>query len=149
MEILPMCREDVSHLARLDKECFSVPWSEKAFSDEYENDIAYYFVAKQENKVIGYAGFWHVADECDITNIAVAKEFRRMGVGGKLVRKIIDKAKEMKLSLATLEVRESNHAAIGLYKRYGFLEAGKRKRYYHEPTEDALIMTLYFGGIYG
>ncbi len=148
MEILPMCKEDVSGLAELDRECFSVPWSEKSFFDESENKIAHYVVAKDKNRIIGYAGFWHVADEADITNIAVAKDLRRQGIGKKLLEEIIKKAKELKLSLMTLEVRESNCAAIELYKRYGFEEIGRRKRYYHDPVEDALIMTLYFGGIY-
>lgn len=148
MDILPMIEQDSEKLAQLDKECFSVPWSEKSFRDESKNELAVYYVAKEDNKIIGYAGFWHVADEGDITNIAVGKNFRRKGVGGLLVETLIKKAKELKLELLTLEVRKTNHSAISLYKKYGFETIGERKRYYSNPTEDALIMTLYFGGIY-
>lgn len=148
MEILPMQETDAKFLAELDRECFSVPWSEKSFHDESRNEIAIYYVAKENGQVIGYAGFWHVADEGDITNIAVAKAYRRRGIGGKLLETLIKKAKELKLELLTLEVRKTNYAAISLYERYGFEKIGERKRYYSNPEEDALIMTLYFGGVY-
>lgn len=144
MDILPMCADDAKALAELDKKCFSVPWSERSFKDEIKNEIAFYFVAKDEGKVIGYAGFWHVADEGDITNIAVAPEYRRRGIGSRLLEEIIRTAAEKKLVLLTLEVRQSNRAAIAMYERYGFKRIGSRKRYYKNPEEDALIMTKYF-----
>lgn len=140
---------DTPELALLDRECFSVPWSEKSFQEEFKNKLAVYFIAEEKEKIIGYAGFWHVADEGDITNIAVAEAYRRAGVGGKLLGVLIKEAACRKLALLTLEVRESNTAAISMYERFGFKIIGKRKRYYSDPEEDALIMTLYFGGIYG
>jgi len=143
-----MSKEDVKELAELDKKVFSVPWSERSFCEECNNRIAHYFVAKEKSHVIAYAGFWHVADEGDITNIAVLPEYRRQGIGGRLLQTLINTAKELKLELLTLEVRESNNAAIALYERYGFEKIGMRKNYYHDPRENALIMTLYFGGIY-
>ena len=144
MDILPMCEEDAKALSDLDKKCFSVPWSEKSFKDESRNEIAFYFVAKEDGKIIGYAGFWHVADEGDITNIAVAPEYRRRGIGGKLLEEIIKTAANKRLVLLTLEVRQSNRVAIALYERYGFKRIGSRKKYYKDPEEDALIMTKYF-----
>lgn len=149
MQILPMEKKDAEALNILDRQVFSVPWSQKSFEDESENKLAYYYVAKENDEIIAYAGFWHVADEGDITNIAVKKEHRKKGVASALLEVIIKKAKELELELLTLEVRESNTPAINLYKRFGFLEIGKRKMYYKNPKEDALIMTLYFGGIYG
>ena len=149
MQILPMEKKDAEALSLLDMEVFSVPWSKKSFEDESANSLAYYYVAKEDDEIIAYAGFWHVADEGDITNIAVKKEHRKKGVASALLEVIIKKAKELGLELLTLEVRESNIPAINLYKRFGFLEIGKRKMYYKNPKEDALIMTLYFGGIYG
>ena len=148
MQILPILESDAKELAELDKKCFSVPWSEKSFEDESKNKIAVYYVAKIDEKIVGYAGFWHVADEGDITNIAVSPECRRQGIASKLLEQLIAEAKQRKLELLTLEVRESNVAAITLYERYGFEKIGKRKRFYTNPEEDALIMTLYFGGIY-
>lgn len=149
MKIVSMCAEDAKELAELDKEVFSVPWSEKSFLEEFENRLAVYYIAKEENKIIGYAGFWHVADEGDITNIAVKQEYRRKGIASCLIETIIKEADRRKLLLLTLEVRESNAAAIKLYEKFGFKIIGKRKRYYTNPAEDALIMTLYFGGTYG
>ncbi len=148
MEILPISQQDAKSLAELDKECFSVPWSQKSFVDECNNKIATYFVAKENGEVIGYGGFWHVADEGDITNIAVAPIHRRKGVASRILEEMIKTANQKKLSLLTLEVRESNIAAIALYEGFGFEKIGKRKNYYTNPKEDALIMTLYFGGIY-
>ena len=149
MKIVPLCEADAKELSELDKKCFSVPWSEKSFFDESHNKLAVYFVAKEDGVIIGYAGYWNVAGEGCITNIAVIPEKRRMGIGKKLIEEMIKSAKELDLSLLTLEVRESNTAAISLYKSFGFEELGKRKNYYTNPVEDALIMTLYFGGIYG
>lgn len=148
-EIVPVCAEDAKGLAELDKAVFSVPWSEKAFSDECKNNIAVYYAAKHNGKIVGYAGFWHVADEGDITNIAVHPEHRRQKIASRLIEELIKEAKKRSLALLTLEVRCSNVPAIALYEGYGFEIIGKRKNYYTNPTEDAHIMTLYFGGIYG
>lgn len=144
-----MSEKDSAELARLDKRCFSVPWSEKSFAEESRNELATYFVAKEDNKIIGYAGFWHVADEGDITNIAVAPDYRKRGIGSKLLDILIKTAIERNLSLLTLEVRQSNCAAISLYESFGFQKIGSRKRYYTNPIEDALIMSKYFGGLNG
>ena len=129
-------------LAELDRQCFVIPWSEKAFADEMANKIANYFIARDGNRIIGYAGFWEVCGEGDITNVAVDKKYRRQHIGSRLIEEMIKRAAELKLSLLTLEVRRSNTAAQGLYKKYGFEELGIRKGYYCDNHEDALIMTL-------
>lgn len=149
MEIVPICPEDAKGLAELDREVFSVPWSEKSFLDECKNQLAVYFIAKDKEKIVGYAGFWHVADEGDITNIAVLPSYRRRKIASSLLEEMIKEAKKRQLALLTLEVRCSNTPAINLYEHFGFKVIGKRKMYYTNPTEDAFIMTLYFGGIYG
>lgn len=141
MEITQMTSEDVPEMAELDKKCFTVPWSEKSFYDETENPLAVYYIAKDNGKCVGYAGFWNVSGEGDITNVAVLPEYRRSGVGSRLIETVIKKASELKLSLLTLEVRKSNIAAQGLYSKYGFDIIGERKRYYSDNREDALIMT--------
>ena len=96
-----------------------------------QNKLAVYFVAKDNGKCIGYAGFWNVSGEGDITNVAVLPEYRKNGIGSML-------------ELLTLEVRKSNIAAQGLYKKYGFDIIGERKRYYSDNGEDAWIMTKSF-----
>lgn len=141
MEISQMTAEDVKEIAELDKKCFAIPWSEKSFYDETENPLAVYFVARDGGKCIGYAGFWNVSGEGDITNVAVLPEYRQNGIGSRLIETVIKKAAELKLSLLTLEVRRSNLAAQKLYLKYGFEVIGGRKRYYSDNGEDALIMT--------
>ena len=136
--------EDVGDLAKMDKKCFAVPWSEKSFMEEAENKLAVYFIAKENNMCVGYAGYWNVAGEGGITNVAVLPEYRRKGVGSALISKMIKSAYAKKLSLLTLEVRKSNEAAQGLYKKYGFDIIGERKRYYSDNGEDAWIMTKTF-----
>lgn len=136
-----MTRSDANEMAELDKRCFAVPWSEKSFLDEAENQLAVYFVARDGKEITGYAGFWNVAGEGGITNVAVLPEFRRKGIGSRLIEAVIKQAVELKLSLLTLEVRRSNIAAQMLYSKYGFEVIGERKRYYSDNREDALIMT--------
>lgn len=140
MEITLMKRSDAHEMAELDKKCFAVPWSEKSFHDEAENLLAVYFVARIDKQIIGYAGFWNVAGEGDITNVAVLPEFRKQGVGSRLIEAVIKRAAELGLSILTLEVRRSNISAQMLYSKYGFEVIGERKRYYSDNREDALIM---------
>lgn len=143
-EIVRMTEEDVAAVAELEKKCFAVPWSEKSFHDEMKNKLAVYFVAKSDVRCIGYAGFWNVSGEGGITNVAVLPEYRRQGIGSMLIAEMIKTAVKLKLDLLTLEVRKSNTAAQGLYKKYGFDIIGERKRYYSDNGEDAWIMTKIF-----
>ena len=140
-----MRKGDTKQLAELDKVCFAVPWSEQAFIDETENELANYIVAEDNGTVIGYVGYWKVVDEGHITNIAVSPDYRRNGIASKMLSKIIRAAYDDNLYLLTLEVRKSNIAAQRLYKKFGFEPLGERKNYYHLPTENAVIMTLMLG----
>ncbi len=145
IEIRGMRKGDTKNLAQLDKVCFAVPWSEQAFSDEAENELATYLVACDGDKVIGYVGYWKVIDEGHITNVAVLPEYRRRGIASRLLEGIIKQAFEGGLCLLTLEVRKSNMAAQKLYEGFGFEALGERKDYYKKPTENAVIMTLMLG----
>lgn len=136
-----MTAEDARELSELDKLCFDIPWSQKSFEDEAGNNLATYFTARDNGKIIGYAGFWSVSGEGDITNVAVLPEYRKKGIASKLIESVIKKSNELSLSLLTLEVRKSNFAAQNLYSKYGFEIIGERKRYYSDNHEDALIMT--------
>jgi len=124
-------------MSEIESQCFSMPWS--FFSCEYElnQDYAYYWGAFAEDDLIGYGGLHIVTDEGHITNVAVLPEFRRSGIARKLVELMLS----CNLKLFTLEVRESNAAAIALYESFGFVILGRRKGYYDKPKEDALIMT--------
>ena len=132
---------DPERLAELDKRCFEIPWSKKAFEDELKNELASYFIAREGEEIIGYAGFWNVSGEGDITNVAVDANYRRQHIGTELLKALIKEAMSMGVELLTLEVRKSNIAAQGLYASFGFEEIGVRKGYYSNNREDALIMT--------
>ncbi len=144
IEITRMTRDDVPQIAELEKICFTLPWSEKSFRDEMANRLAIYFTAKDNGKCVGYAGFWNVSGEGDVTNVAVLPEYRRRGVGSSLVAEMIKTAEKLKLEMLTLEVRKSNTAAQRLYEKFGFEILGERKRYYSDNGEDAYIMTRTF-----
>ena len=131
---------DELDIAELEKECFSKPWSEKAILDAKENNTVF-LVAQQQEKIIGYLGMQIVLDEGYITNVAVTKEHRGKGVAKALMEKLIEMAEEKNLAFVTLEVRESNLAAISLYKKFGFKKEGERKNFYENPKENAHIMT--------
>ncbi len=139
---LDITREDAKALAQLDKECFSVPWSEKSFLDEVSNQAAKYVIAKDGDIIAGYAGFWQVLDEGQITNVAVRKDSRRRKIASAMIFELIKKAIQHNISRLTLEVRKSNNAAISLYTSCGFKVVGERKNYYHSPTENAVLMEL-------
>ena len=132
---------DETAIAGLEKECFSEPWSEKAITESLENGT-FFFVFEEEGEILGYAGLQIVLDEGYVTNIAVTSKARKKGIGSALTEKIISFGREKKLSFVTLEVRESNLAAISLYEKFGFKTVGKRKNFYTAPSEDALIMTI-------
>ena len=132
---------DIYPMAELDKICFSIPWSQKAFEQEImENQQALYLVAENEGQIIGYAGLWGILEEGHITNVAVHPDYRCKGLGELLVSKLIEISKDKGIDKYTLEVRVSNYEAIALYRKLGFQPAGRRLNYYEDVGEDALIM---------
>ncbi len=146
IKIVPMNADHLDELERLERSCFSRPWSRKMLAEELENECAAFLVAEgtDSGEVLGYAGLLVVADEGYITNVAVFPQFRRRGVAGQLLEVFLRFAQANRLAFLTLEVRPSNAAAIALYSRYGFREEGRRKNYYDLPREDALILTRRF-----
>ena len=143
IQIVPMNADHLEELEKLERICFSRPWSRKMLAEELENQCAAFLVAQDSitQQVMGYAGLLVMADEGYITNVAVFPEFRRQGVAAKLIAVFENFARGNKLAFLTLEVRPSNTAAIALYKGFGFEEVGRRKNYYELPKEDALILT--------
>ena len=146
VRIVPMAAEHLNEVAALELACFSRPWSRQMLAEELDNQCAAFLVAlePETDKVIGYAGLLVAADEGYITNVAVFPPYRRRGVAGKLLDVFLRFARANHLAFLTLEVRPSNAAAIALYTRFGFREAGRRRNYYDLPKEDALILTRTF-----
>lgn len=138
MKLTRITPDDCAELAALDKRCFAVPWSRQSFREETENRLATYIIAREDDKIIGYCGFWRVGDEVQITNIAVLPEYRRCGTASVMIDEMI--AESADAEQIVLEVRESNLAAIGLYEKYGFECAGVRKNFYRSPTENGIVM---------
>ena len=147
VQIVPMNADHLEELEKLEKICFSRPWSRKMLAEELENQCAAFLVAQDSitGQVMGYAGLLVMADEGYITNVAVFPEYRRQGVAAKLLAVFENFARGNHLAFLTLEVRPSNAAAIALYEGFGFREAGRRKNYYDLPKEDALILTKTYG----
>ncbi|MEG6566805.1 ribosomal protein S18-alanine N-acetyltransferase [Thermoanaerobacterium saccharolyticum] len=144
IKIRPMVKSDIDKVMEIEYLSFSVPWSFESFVMEVtKNRCAHYIVADVDGKVAGYGGFWVVVDEGHITNIAVHPDFRGQGVGSAIVEGLIELAKTKGITSMTLEVRESNLVAQSLYKKYGFKPVGKRKGYYQDNNEDAVIMWKY------
>ena len=140
MEIRLMQHGDVAAIAELEKICFSDPWSENSISAELNNALSCWLVAEVDSTVAGYVGSQTVLDGSDMMNIAVAPQYRRKGIAEALVLALCEKLKERGSICLLLEVRISNEPAISLYEKLGFLPVGKRKNYYRNPREDALIL---------
>ena len=144
IELGLMTRADLDEVCAIEEESFSTPWSRESISSEIVgNKIAIYIVAKEEGRVLGYAGMWHVVTEGHITNIAVAPSQRRRGIGDMLLMEMIRIATERQMIGITLEVRMGNRAAMQLYAKHGFKAEGIRKKYYRDTGEDAVIMWKY------
>lgn len=138
----PMGFSDIDALVSLELASFSVPWSRQMLEEELYNPQACYRVLECQGRIAGYAGMWKILDEGHITNIAVHPDFRRNGYGRRLICELLDIARREGIIAVTLEVRVSNLPAISLYESLGFKQEGRRKRYYSDNNEDALIMWL-------
>jgi ribosomal-protein-alanine N-acetyltransferase len=147
IEIEKMKLKDLPRVIEIELTSFSTPWSHYAFLSELrDNHFAHYVVAKlkmhdkEEPEIVGYAGMWIVMNEAHITNIAVAPDYRGMGIGKLLMENMMKLAKENGADKMTLEVRKSNYIARHLYERLGFKARGIRRGYYSDNNEDAVIM---------
>lgn len=132
---------DLDEVLAIERASFSMPWSRGAFLYELEqNRVARCYVVREDGCLSGYICLWEVADELHITNIAVHPGLRRRGIGRALLSAVLDDARQRALRLVALEVRPSNVEALGLYESLGFRVVGRRRGYYYDTGEDALVM---------
>ena len=131
---------DLPRVLEIELQCFTMPWSEATFRGLLRRSDADLYVAEAGEHVVGYSVFWAVLDQGELGNVSVAPGWRRRGIGQGLVRKVLLRARERGVRDVFLEVRVSNTGAQRLYESYGFAEVGRRRNYYLEPLEDALVM---------
>lgn len=140
MEIVKLTAEHSAAVAAIEEICFSTPWSENAILHEVTNPISYWLVAVENGQVLGYVGSQYGYGEADMMNLAVVPDFRKRGIGQLLVAELISHLDDLDVKSLTLEVRQSNAAAVSLYEKMGFLQVGLRPNYYQKPREAALIL---------
>ncbi len=134
--------DDIKKAALLEKEIFPHPWSESDFLCQSKDNNSLFLVADVNNKIVGYISVSMVLDESSINTIAVDKSYRGRGIARALIKRALKEIYK-RCSFLTLEVRESNVAAISLYSSLEFKTVGKRPHYYRDPDETAILMTKY------
>ena len=135
-----MAEKDIDDVLEISNLSFSSPWSRSSYEQELSNSLAKYFVAKIDNKIVGFVGTWIIVDESHITNVAVHPNYRKLGIASILIETMLSYCDKENCTAYTLEVRASNKAAISLYEKHGFKVDGIRKGYYQDNKEDALLM---------
>lgn len=143
VDIVPMNAEDIPAVAEIERECFSSPWSENALLESMQGSTLFW-VAKADERVLGYGGVDAVLGEGYVTNIAVSLPYRGFGLGTALTKAMVDYCEQNDFAFITLEVRESNATAISVYEKLGFTKTAIRKNFYTAPKENAVLMTKEF-----
>ncbi len=139
INIVPLSKENLNAVCEIEKLSLSTAWGKEQMEKELENKNAVYFCAQISEKTVGFIGMWNISGEGNITNVAVHPDFRRQGIGEILVNEMIAFLEKNKLLFLTLEVNEKNFSAYSLYKKCGFYEIGRRKKYYDNQF-DAILM---------
>ena len=139
-ELIIAGREHISDIARLEAQTFSDPWSEKALELFFDSPTSFCAACTLDGHLASYCTVVTVLDEAQIINVATANEFKKQGCADSVIALVIDEAITRGLVSISLEVRESNVAAIRLYEKHGFCNMGKRRGFYKNPREDALVM---------
>ena len=141
MMIVSMTSDHVAQVAELERICFGTEaWSEKSVTSELNNPLSFWLVAVDGDRIAGYVGSQTVLDESDMMNVAVHPDYRKQGIATALIVGLVEELRKRGSRCLTLEVRASNENAISLYKKLDFQEVGRRKNYYRNPREDALIL---------
>jgi ribosomal-protein-alanine N-acetyltransferase len=129
-------------ILEIENSSFPVPWSVRAFEEEINKSISNLWAIISEQRLLAYICFWMFDKEIHILNFAVHPRKRNLGLGKLLLENIIETGTAGGIENIWLEVRPSNIPALSIYKKYGFTESGRRKSYYSDSKEDAVIMSL-------
>lgn len=140
IEIRKMNIDDLTKLKDNLMSDFDNFWTYAVLKDDFENENSHFIVTTINDEIIGFAGLKVILDESDIMNIVVRKDYRKNGIGSKMLEHLINYSKSLNLKTVTLEVNEHNLSAIKLYDKFNFNHIGIRKKYY-EGKSDAIIMS--------
>lgn len=146
-QVRPMTAADLPRVLEIEQVAFKNPWSADLLRRELGHDWSTILVAEEpgprgQMTLLGFVIFWVVHDELHVLNVATAPEHRCRGVARLVLQAALDHGRRKRCTLATLEVRRSNGAALGLYRDFGFRPVGIRPNYYVDEGEDAIVMVL-------
>jgi ribosomal-protein-alanine N-acetyltransferase len=139
----PLQESHIPAILDIERVTNSAPWSERSFRNELTNAQSVFLVGFQGSEIVAYGGMWLCVDEAHITTVAVAPDHRRNGIGRGLMLELLRIAHERHMACSTLEVRAGNEPAISLYQSLGYVETARRKSYYPDNKEDAVVMWKY------
>lgn len=135
-----MREEDVLSVSKAEEICFTDPWSINSIKEGLNSSLDTWLVLSVDERIVGYCVFRVIAGEGELLRIALLPGFRGRGLAKKLMDQVVEYSRKRSVKTMFLEVRESNEIARNLYKSYGFSEESIRKNYYHNPSENAVIM---------
>lgn len=132
--------DDIPAILALERSLYSTPWSEQSFRFELSHDHSMFWVFIWEESLAGYQVGWSIVNSYHLHNLAVMPAYQGQGLGSEVLRFLQSYLERLALQAIELEVRASNVRGLALYKKLGYRVIGIRRRYYREPTEDAILM---------
>jgi [ribosomal protein S18]-alanine N-acetyltransferase len=145
VSLAPMRSSDLPEVLRVEYGVYPYPWTRGNFLDSLDSGYENWVARDSSHTLIGYFLMMPVVDEAHLLNITVSADWQGRGMGRLLLDKVVALARASKLQSVLLEVRPSNHRAVAIYDRYGFMPIGRRRNYYPAPNdtrEDAIVMRL-------
>jgi [ribosomal protein S18]-alanine N-acetyltransferase len=139
----PLNESHIPQIVEIEKASHSAPWSEQSFRNELSNAQSVFLVAILQGEVVGYGGFWACVDEAHVTTVTVREDRRGQGIGRRIMEELLARARQMEMACSTLEVRAGNAVALELYRQFGYVETARRRGYYPDNREDAIVMWLH------
>lgn len=142
MAMREMKADDIDGVLEIERVSFVAPWTRGMFEETLLSPVGASFVAEEGGRIVGYLIFYYAAREIHVMNIAIRRDRRGLGIASWMMSRIMDLGRRNSMETCFLEVRESNMPARGLYEKLGFRQIGRRKGYYRETGEDAIVMEL-------